>query len=330
MLFHSLRVRLLATLILVAMVAVGTVALFTSRTTAAEFHQYVTARALRERQIIGTVLTYYRAHEDGAGLQRLVEKTALASGERIIVADAAGVALADSANELNGRAVMPALPEAYPALAAAPVPFETRTPLSDPAILVRAVPEEEIVRVFPAKGISGATPGALAAPVTGGKLTVSAGLGPAAYLKPLPPDTFIAGPPEQGFLGTLNRSLVLAVLAAAAVVLLLTLALSRRILGPVEALTRASRRMERGDLSQRVAVTSKDEIGELARAFNAMADSRARLEALRRNMVTDIAHELRTPMTNLRGYLEALRDGVAAPTPETIDSLYEESLPSAG
>jgi signal transduction histidine kinase len=84
--------------------------------------------------------------------------------------------------------------------------------------------------------------------------------------------------------------------------------------------------MERGDLSRRVQVASHDEIGELARAFNAMADGLARQERLRRNMVNDIAHELRTPLTNIRGYLEALRDGVARPEPALLGSLHDEAL----
>ena len=82
--------------------------------------------------------------------------------------------------------------------------------------------------------------------------------------------------------------------------------------------------MEKGNLSQRVEVESRDEIGELARAFNAMADGLARLEELRRNMVTDVAHELCTPLSNIRGYLEALRDGVVEPNRQIIDSLCEE------
>jgi signal transduction histidine kinase len=79
-------------------------------------------------------------------------------------------------------------------------------------------------------------------------------------------------------------------------------------------------------LSQRVDVRSRDEIGQLAHAFNAMADGLARTEQLRRTMVTDVAHELRTPLTNLRGYLEAVRDGVTEPRPEVIESLYEEAM----
>ncbi|MBC7263352.1 MAG: HAMP domain-containing protein [Chloroflexi bacterium] len=144
---------------------------------------------------------------------------------------------------------------------------------------------------------------------------------------------YIGPPSEPGsragegtFIGTVNRSLILAVLAAGFAAVVLTLFLSRRILRPVEALTAAARRMEKGDLSQRVGVQSKDEIGELARAFNAMADGLTHLDQLRRNMVTDVAHELRTPLSNIRGYLEAIREGMMKPDPTVIDSLYEEAM----
>lgn len=130
----------------------------------------------------------------------------------------------------------------------------------------------------------------------------------------------------EGFLASINRTLLLVAVVAGFGAVLLILGLSRRILAPVEALTAAVRRMEAGDLSQRVAVTSKDEIGELARAFNSMADGLARLEELRRNLVTDVAHELRTPLSNIRGYLEAVQDGVLEPDTQVIGSIYEEAM----
>ncbi len=145
----------------------------------------------------------------------------------------------------------------------------------------------------------------------------------AVYANPLGPAD---DPQREAFLASINRALLLAAGVAGLAAVLLTLVLSRRILRPVEALTAAARRMERGDLSQRVEVQSNDEIGELARAFNAMADGLARLEELRHNMVSDVAHELRTPLSNIRGYLEALQDGVVKPKPEIIDSLYEEAM----
>lgn len=131
---------------------------------------------------------------------------------------------------------------------------------------------------------------------------------------------------QEVFVNSVNRSLLLAVLIAGGVALLAAFLLSRRILGPIEALTEAARQMGQGDLSRRVEVRSGDEIGELSQAFNGMADSLARVEQLRRNMVSDIAHELRAPLTNIRCQLEALQDGLAAPGPEIVNSIHEEAM----
>jgi len=134
------------------------------------------------------------------------------------------------------------------------------------------------------------------------------------------------GARQRAFLNSVNRSLVFAILSASLAAILLTITLSRRILRPIEALTKASREMGKGKLDQRVTIQTKDEIGDLANAFNAMADGLSRQEQLRRNMVSDVAHELRTPLSNIRGYLEAIQDGLAKPTPKVIDSLHEEAM----
>jgi signal transduction histidine kinase len=131
---------------------------------------------------------------------------------------------------------------------------------------------------------------------------------------------------EERFTTGVNRSLLIAIGSAGLVAVLLTLLLSQSILGPVGALISTTRKMGKGDLSQRVDVKGGGELGELANAFNSMADGLARLEKLRQNMVTDVAHELRTPLSNIRGYLEALQDGVIEPSPETIASLHEEAM----
>ncbi|MFF9914412.1 sensor histidine kinase [Streptomyces sp. NPDC013457] len=105
-----------------------------------------------------------------------------------------------------------------------------------------------------------------------------------------------------------------------------TLLLSRTVLRPVRALTAASRGLGEGDLGRRVPGAGKDEIAELGRSFNRMAASLQASEERQRRLVGDIAHELRTPLANLRGYLEALRDGVLEPDTELLDSLHEEVL----
>lgn len=131
---------------------------------------------------------------------------------------------------------------------------------------------------------------------------------------------------ETAFLSSVNRSLLLSAGISALLALLLTVILSRRILGPIEALTRAARAMERGDLGQRVRVESGDEVGELARAFNSMAGSLARNEELRRNMVSDVAHELRNPLFGIRGQVEAIQDGLLEPDAKTMDSIHGDVL----
>lgn len=144
------------------------------------------------------------------------------------------------------------------------------------------------------------------------------------YFEPLDvPDLEKIG---MDFSKSVNRSLLLAILVGGGLALVVTMLLSRSILRPVEAMTEAVRRMGSGDLSQRMDIQANGEVGELARAFNAMADNLERLELLRRTMVTDVAHELRTPLSNVRGYLEAIQDEMVRPTREVIDSLYEETM----
>jgi signal transduction histidine kinase len=155
-------------------------------------------------------------------------------------------------------------------------------------------------------------------------ITVSGQVVGAFKVLPLPPWDNSAG--QVAFVSAVNRSLLYAMSAAGVLALILTLALTRGILRRVRALTNAAQKMQRGDLNQRVPNNSQDEIGRLAHAFNDMAAGLARMEHLRRNMVSDVAHELRTPLSNIRGYLEAMQDGVVEAKPETIQSLYEEAM----
>jgi signal transduction histidine kinase len=134
------------------------------------------------------------------------------------------------------------------------------------------------------------------------------------------------GTPEENFLNSVNSSMLQAVIVAGFVALLLTLILANTILRPIRALTLATSHMEQGDLSQRVKIKTRDEIGGLAHAFNTMAESLERSEQLRRNLMSDVAHELRTPLTNIRGYLEALQDQLVEPDPDVIALLYEEAV----
>jgi len=123
---------------------------------------------------------------------------------------------------------------------------------------------------------------------------------------------------------SLDRSLLAGVGGVGILAAIAAALFARRIVAPVEALTRAAREMERGDLGRRVPVRTADELGVLAGAFNAMAEALGRQEEVRRRFVADSAHELRTPLTNLRAQIEALEDGLLLPDGALLASLHED------
>jgi signal transduction histidine kinase len=291
--FYSLRLRVLVTLTLVVAVTVGGIALFSMLATSRMFYRYEADRGMtRHRRLENVLAWYYGENGSWSGVQAMVERLGHLSGEWVVLASEEGQIIADSGGELMGQ----------------PVGRDWDTPAA------------EIVD-------GGVTVGVVYAGFRGsGAGTANRALPGPARLPPFGPRPRGLDTVSEVFLRSLNRSLLLVAVIAGLAAVVLSLLLSRRVLGPVEALTAAARRMESGDLSQRVEVRSRDEIGELAHAFNAMAEGLARLEDLRRNMVTDVAHELRTPLSNVRGYLEAFRDGVMEPNPETIESIYEEAM----
>ncbi len=133
-------------------------------------------------------------------------------------------------------------------------------------------------------------------------------------------------PAWSGLVADLNRYLLWAGLAAGLAGVLAVSLVSRRSLAPVRVLTAKARRLGEGDLSQRVAENGRDEVGQLGHAFNAMAENLQKAEEQRRNLVADVAHELRTPLSNIQGYLEAVKDGLLQPDSATIDTIYQQVL----
>lgn len=113
----------------------------------------------------------------------------------------------------------------------------------------------------------------------------------------------------------------LAILCAA---LLCAYALAQRLLAPVRALADGTRALADGDYERRVDATRSDELGDLAGDFNHLAATLERNREARRQWGADIAHELRTPLSVLRGEVQALQDGVRTPTPAAFDSLQAE------
>ncbi|MCU0488634.1 MAG: ATP-binding protein [Anaerolineales bacterium] len=131
----------------------------------------------------------------------------------------------------------------------------------------------------------------------------------------------------SGFLlARLNRAALVSALIGGGIALLLALILAERLVRPMRELTRASRQMAKGDLSQRVPIEGKDELAGLGQAFNQMAGSLQQANENRQAMTADIAHELRTPLSVQRAHLEAIQDGIYPASPESLQPVLEQNL----
>src|SRR5205823_6243967 len=112
---------------------------------------------------------------------------------------------------------------------------------------------------------------------------------------------------------------------AAIIALGLARFLARGLTQPLRDMAEAAGRMARGDYGQKVRVRSRDETGQLADAFNRMAGEMEGLERLRRDLVANVSHELKTPISALRGHLENLLDGVENPNPQLLETMVQQS-----
>ncbi len=130
---------------------------------------------------------------------------------------------------------------------------------------------------------------------------------------------------EDIFLKRSDNFLLLSIIVAGAIAVLLSTVFSRRLTRPVKELASAAYAISRGDFSKRVTESRHDEVGELARSFNMMSQALDTQEALRRRLIADVAHELRTPLSAMRGELEGMMDGLIPNDARRLQSLYEET-----
>jgi signal transduction histidine kinase len=291
---HNLSFRLLAAFTLVIVIILSSVFYLVYRTTRSEISQYEERiEDIQDNNVQAELYRYYALTGAWDNVQSHVAQWGNLYGRRIILTDKAGRVVADSSSTLLG------------------------TNFTDDSILESTeeviIPGPGQIMNFPMNQPVDHQMQMVVADAVGYLHTVHGGL-PGISLTAL-----------QITYQSIGRFFIRAGLVAIGIAIILTFFLSRRILSPVKALTKAARQFGKGDFTRRVAYEGKGEMGELASSFNSMAENLEKNEQQRRNMVADVAHELRTPISNLKGYLEAISDGLIKPDEETIRSLNEEA-----
>ncbi len=140
----------------------------------------------------------------------------------------------------------------------------------------------------------------------------------------VPSGLFAVDVAERGLFENLTRIGVLGSCASGLAAVVVALLVVRHVTAPLRSMTRAAQRLASGERHEPLPIPQDRELAELAASFNTMAAELERQEGLRRQLVADIAHELRTPLSVLRLQIESIEDGIEQPTPDVFASLAHE------
>jgi two-component system OmpR family sensor kinase len=283
---RSLTWKLGGALLLIVVVSVGLMAYLTNLSTTREFQQYISRGNMMYTQSLADRLgDLYAEEQSWNNFQETLQNLPLSTSERILVTDSSGIIIVDTAREWLSKE-------------SEDVSLSDGTPIM----------------------VSGQTVGNLYL-LTSGGLGMGRGHMGGRSSQTIP--MMITA--EEDFLEQVNDSLWKVGLIAAAVALVIGLILTRQITRPIRALISGARHLTRGELSYRVDVRSRDEIGELAGSFNIMASSLEKGDQSRRQLTADITHELRTPLTVIEGTVDGIIDGVFQPDMEHLRSIKEQA-----
>ncbi len=130
---------------------------------------------------------------------------------------------------------------------------------------------------------------------------------------------------KAGFQDAVNNALILAGIVAILTAMGVSWFVSQRIINPIRSLVALSQRIASGHYEQRLHLNTRDELGELVDSFNRMTQALANTEAMRVQLLGDVSHELKTPLASIKGYMEALQDGVLLATPDMFELIHREA-----
>lgn len=283
----TLRGRLIAMVAALVAVTIGSVAIISTRVAHYEIRKFDVQVRTGRRPPVAAIVDYYRTHRTWSGVQPVIDQAFRSAGMDVLLFDG-GRALIGTSSGILRDARLNLGPDGTLTIDRSTPGGRRRELIRGPQMIVRDANGRTAGSIF-ILPLQGANTG-------------------------LPP------------MRSLDRSFFWIFLCATLFGIVMAIAIARWISVPVERLTAAARRMEAGDLTVRVDPAGGAELAELARGFNAMAAALDRTEEQRRRMMSDVAHELRAPLTNIRCELESMQDGLTAPTPERIASLHDETM----
>jgi histidine kinase len=158
-----------------------------------------------------------------------------------------------------------------------------------------------------------------------GMITMMSGINKMGNAQPLETELY------SNYKSAMTEALSLAAAAALIAAVIASLLISHQVVEPVQRMMRISHRIAEGEYEERLKVAGNvqsnqlDELDQLGLTFNQMADKLEKIESMRLQLIGDVTHELRTPLTAIKGYMEALIDGVLPGTPETYQQVYSEA-----
>ncbi|AAW39669.1 sensor histidine kinase [Dehalococcoides mccartyi] len=288
-----LSYKIFGALLLTVLLSVGLTSFAANQLTASQFRQYIIRGNTEFITSVESALgTYYAQYQGWDNVNGVLIQLLGSNGGRLVLSDASGLIVADTQNKWIG--------------------YQTdEYSLSNGTLISISGTDAGYLYWIGSQG-SGSGSGYGKGMQSGQNNSGNAAAG-------------IISESQQQLLDEMNRSIWLSGGLAGLAALGLGLLLASQIIRPLKALSRSARRIAGGELSQRVKVDSRDELGELAESFNHMAQSLETNEQSRQRLLADIAHELRTPLTVIEGTVDGILDGVFEADAQHLTTIKEES-----